>query len=280
MIINTPGGGEMTLRKAADIKRGRAYTAINRVNGKRVARVKAAITSDKVDANKVETNVLENVLPKIAADYPGLTFEPAGMRKDLDEFFEFLLVGFLMALMFNYCLIAIPLKSYIQPLSVVMIVIPFGFIGAIFGHLFLGMNLSLMSWLGIVALSGVVVNDSIVYVDSANRLRRQGLDAVSAAVNAARRRFRPIVLTSLTTFVGLTPIIAETSVQANMVKPMAVSLGFGILFSTFFILLLVPTLFTLTENFRIWNVQRRAKSADDNIDILGEAKQPLAKKIV
>jgi multidrug efflux pump subunit AcrB len=161
-----------------------------------------------------------------------------------------------------------------------MIVIPFGFIGAIFGHLFLGMNLSLMSWLGIVALSGVVVNDSIVYVDSANRLRRRGLDPFSAAVNAARRRFRPIVLTSLTTFVGLTPIIAETSVQANMVKPMAVSLGFGILFSTFFILLLVPTLFVLTETFRVWNVQRKAKLADDDIDTLGEAKQPLAKKIV
>ncbi len=280
MIINTPGGGEMTLRKAADIKRGRAYTAINRVDGKRITRVKAAVTSDKVDANKVETKVLENVLPKIAADYPGLTFESAGMRKNLDEFFEFLLVGFLMALMFNYCLIAIPLKSYIQPLSVVIIVIPFGFIGAIFGHLFLGMNLSIMSWLGIVALSGVVVNDSIVYVDSANRFRRRGLDPVSAAVDAARRRFRPIVLTSLTTFVGLTPIIAETSVQANMVKPMAVSLGFGILISTFFILLLVPTLFVITEIFRIWTVQRKGEPAGDDIDALGAGKQPLAEKTV
>jgi multidrug efflux pump subunit AcrB len=280
MVINTPSGGEMTLRKAADITPGRAYTAIHRVNGKRIARVKAAITSKKVDANKVESKVLENVLPKIAADYPGLTFEPAGMRKNLDEFFEFLLVGFLLALMFNYCLIAIPLKSYIQPLSVVMIAIPFGFIGAILGHLFFGMNLSIMSWIGIVALSGVVVNDSIVYVDSANRLRRQGLDPFDAAVNAARRRFRPIVLTSLTTFVGLTPIISETSVQANMVKPMAVSLGFGILFSTFFILLLVPTLFMLTEMLRIWNEKRRELLAGDNIDAAGQEKQPLAKKIV
>jgi multidrug efflux pump subunit AcrB len=155
-----------------------------------------------------------------------------------------------MALIVMYLLIAIPLRSYLQPLLVVMMAIPFGYIGAVLGHLIMGYPLSMISILGVVALSGVVVNDSIVLVAAANRFRKRGYAPAEAVQAAAKQRFRPILLTSLTTFGGLAPMIFETSVQARMLIPMAVSLGFGVMFATLIVLLLVPSLFVITENLR------------------------------
>jgi len=135
---------------------------------------------------------------------------------------------------------------------VVMSAIPFGFVGAVLGHLIIGIPLSLVSLMGIVALSGVVINDSIVLTDAANNFRRAGHSPWQAAVAAGQQRFRPVILTSLTTFGGLAPMIFETSLQARVLIPMAVALGFGVLFSTLVTLLLVPSLFTMVENFRVW----------------------------
>jgi len=158
--------------------------------------------------------------------------------------------NFLLALFVIFSLLAIPLKSYIQPL-VIMSAIPFGFVGAVWGHLIMGYELSFVSALGIIALAGVVVNDSLVLVDTTNRYRRQGASAYDAITVGGARRFRPILLTSLTTFFGLLPMIFEQSVQAKFLIPMAVSLGFGVLFATFIILLLVPALYMIVEDVRV-----------------------------
>ena len=171
----------------------------------------------------------------------------------------FLAFGFMLALLVMYALIAIPLRSYLQPIFVVMIAIPFGFVGALLGHVLLDLELCIFSWIGMAALSGVVVNDSIVYVDAANRFRKEGMSPFEAAKAAATQRFRPIMLTSLTTFGGLSPMIFETSLQARIMVPMAVSLGFGVLMSTVVILTLVPSMFLIIENFRLWPKRRKEK---------------------
>ena len=148
-----------------------------------------------------------------------------------------------------FVLLAIPFRSYSQPL-LIMSAIPFGIVGAVLGHLLMGYNLSLLSMFGMVALAGVVVNDSLLLIDLANRNRRSGLDSHDSLVEAATRRFRPILLTSLTTFFGLSPMIVETSVQAQFLIPMAISLGFGILFATGITLLLIPALYLVLDDIR------------------------------
>ncbi len=250
MIVRTPSGGEMPLRAAAEVTHGRAYTTIRRTDGKRTISVKAQVVEDEANANEVMAAMYKKFLPKLQARYPGLVVEKGGRQKSMADFFDFLIVGYTMALLVMFILIAIPLKSYIQPITVVMIAIPFGAVGAILGHFLMGIDLSMVSWMGLVALSGVVVNDSLVLVTAANRFRNEGMSALEAGEAAAKQRFRPIVLTSLTTFGGLSPMILETSVQARILIPMAVSLGFGVLFSTLIILLIVPSLYVMTETFR------------------------------
>ncbi len=158
-------------------------------------------------------------------------------------------MGLGFALLTTYGLLAIPFRSYLQP-AIIMLCIPFGIVGAVIGHLLLGYSLSVMSMFGVVALSGVVVNDSLVLIDFANRLRRKGESALSAVVESGIMRFRPIMLTTLTTFCGLTPMIFETSRQARFMVPMAISLGFGILFATLIALLLVPCMYMMVEDLR------------------------------
>jgi multidrug efflux pump subunit AcrB len=159
-----------------------------------------------------------------------------------------LALGFLLALFVIYALLAIPLKSYTQPL-IIMSVIPFGLIGAILGHMLLGLSVSIMSLFGLIALAGVVVNDSLVMVDYVNESRRNGIPLKEAVVGAGTRRFRPIMLTSLTTFLGLAPIVLEKSLQAQIVVPMAVSLAYGILFATVITLILIPALYVILDDF-------------------------------
>jgi len=157
--------------------------------------------------------------------------------------------GLLLALFAIYALLAIPFGSYYQPL-IVMIAIPFGIVGAVLGHILMGYSLSLMSMMGVVALSGVVVNDSLVLIDYANRLARAGTGTLDAIHRAGVRRFRPIMLTTLTTFGGLAPMIFEKSLQARFMIPMAISLGFGILFATTITLAIVPCLYSMAEDIR------------------------------
>ncbi len=262
LIIRTPAGGEIPLRQAAKVQHGRAYTTIRRTDGRRTIRVKAYVEEDQANTQEVLESVFAKDLPHLRDRYDGLSFGSAGRQKSNDDFLDFLKFAYALALVGIYILIAIPLRSYAQPLFVVMIAIPFGIVGAILGHLIMGFDLSLVSFLGMIALSGVVVNDSLVLVDAANRFRSKGMGRFEAGEAAGKRRFRAVILTSLTTFGGLTPMILETSVQARMLIPMAISLGFGVLFSTMVTLLLVPSLFVMIEKPRDWLRAYKAASLD------------------
>ena len=193
---------------------------------------------------------MQNVhLPRLASEYPGVTFSFLGEQKDQRESVVEIQNKFYIALLIMYVLMAIPLRSYIQP-AIVMSVIPFGLVGAIAGHIIMGENLSIMSMCGIVALAGVVVNDSLVLVDYVNRELAKGRGVIDAAWEAGAARFRPILLTSLTTFAGLTPMLLETDLQAKFLIPMAISLSFGILFATVITLFLVPCIYIMLEDVK------------------------------
>jgi len=181
--------------------------------------------------------------------YPGVSFSLEGEAREQRESFGSLGYGLLFVLFSIYALLAIPFRSYLQPL-IVMSVIPFGAAGAMLGHMIMGMNLTIFSLMGMLALTGVVVNDSLVLVDYINRRRREGMALLEAVSTAGIARLRPVLLTSLTTFAGLTPLIFEKSTQAQFLIPMAVSLGFGILFATFITLLLVPLNYLILEDLR------------------------------
>ena len=187
-------------------------------------------------------------MPKIIQQYNSVSYSLEGEQQEQDENLRSLGKNFLLAMIVVYMLLAIPFKSYFQPL-VVMTSIPFGITGAIFGHILLGYNLSVLSMMGIVALTGVVVNDSLVMVDFINRYRSEGNNIKEAVLEAGPRRFRPIFLTSLTTFVGLIPLILEKSTQAKFMIPMAISLSFGVLFATAITLLLVPVSYLALEKY-------------------------------
>jgi len=201
------------------------------------------------ETGQVMDTLNKEVLPQLAETYPGLGYGYEGKQADLRESTTELLITFTIAMLAIYALLAIPFRSYIQPL-IVMAAIPFGGIGAVLGHLLMGYDLSLISLMGLVALSGVVVNDSLVLIDYANRLRREGASTFEAIHRAGIRRFRPIMLTTLTTFGGLAPMIFETSLQARFLIPMALSLGYGILFATSITLVLVPSLYIGIEDVK------------------------------
>ena len=187
-------------------------------------------------------------MPELEKKYPGLSYTFEGSEADRRESIRGLINGLLVALLLIYILLAIPFNSYTQPL-IIMIVIPFGIVGAVIGHILLGYSLSLISLFGVVALSGVVVNDSLVFIDFTNRRRQAGATIKEAIHLAGIQRFRPIILTTLTTFFGLMPMIVETSRQARFLIPMAISLGFGILFATGITLLLIPVLLLILDDF-------------------------------
>ena len=247
MRIRSSGGIEVPFSQAAFVEEGRGFSEINRTDRKRVINVTAAVDSKAANAEDILTDMSETVLKTLATDYPGLVYDLEGEEKERKDSLGSLLKGFLMAQFLIYCLLAIPFRSYLQPF-IIMSAIPFGFVGAILGHLILGFNLSILSMFGLVALTGVVVNDSLLLVNFANERRRAGTELVESIMLAAQRRFRPIVLTSLTTSLGLTPIILEKSMQAQFLIPMAVSLGFGILFATMITLLLVPSTYLILED--------------------------------
>jgi multidrug efflux pump subunit AcrB len=249
MRIRTPSGGEIPLQQAATISEGRGYSVINRADRKRVINVTASVDDTQANAEEIIANLKQTILADLTNDYPGLTIDLEGQEKERRDSMQSLGRGFILALFVIYALLAIPFRSYTQPF-LIMAAIPFGTVGAIIGHLILGFNLSILSVFGIVALSGVVVNDSLLLIDQVNRNRYQGLKLSRAVIDGGMRRFRPILLTSLTTFCGLMPMILETSVQAQFLIPMAISLGFGILFATGITLVLIPTLYMILEDFR------------------------------
>lgn len=261
LIIQTPQGGELPLLQAVELEEGRSYTSINRRNGRRVISVTADIEEDDANAAKIKDDVVENHIPRLIRKYQGLSYGLEGEQAAQKESMEALGIGFVFAMIGIYGLLAVPFKSYFQPL-VVMLSIPFGAIGAVGGHFLLGYGLSIVSMFGLIALAGVVVNDSMVLVVTANRLREEGMAAADAVRRAAVRRFRPIILTSLTTFFGLAPMIFESSMQARFLIPMAISLGFGILFATVIILGIVPAVYLIIEDVK-WLFTRLYSSSDD-----------------
>ncbi len=247
MRIRISDGIEVPFSRAAHVEEGRGFSEINRTDRKRVINVSAGVDSTIANAEEINTDLKNTVLNDLVNDFPGLTYNLEGEEKERMDSMASMGKGFAMSLLIIYALLAIPFRSYMQPF-IIMSAIPFGFVGAILGHLVMGFNLSILSMFGVVALTGVVVNDSLLLVNFANEKRREGMNMVDAIIEAALRRFRPIVLTSLTTSLGLTPIILEKSMQAQFLIPMAISLGFGILFATFITLLLVPSMYLILED--------------------------------
>jgi len=249
LLIRTPAGAYVPFREIAEFNRGRAYTTIDRRNGRRVVQVAAGITP-RSKAPEVLKDLTDNVLPDLLRHYPGLSYSYEGHQAEIRESMGSLKVTFILALLAIYAMLAIPFGSYTQPL-IVMFSIPFGIVGAFIGHLIMGYDLCIPSMFGIVALSGVVVNDSLVLIDFANtRQRKENYTYQDAIYSAAIQRFRPVLLTTLTTFGGLAPMIFETSRQARFLIPMALSLGYGILFATLITLVIVPSMYLIIEDFR------------------------------
>ncbi len=249
LMVRTPANTYVPLKEIATVRRGRAYMTINRRRGRRVVQVSADVTP-RSKAGEVLGDLQATVLPDLLKRHRGLQYGFEGHRADMRESLDSLKVTFVLAMLAIYALLAIPFRSYAQPL-IVMTSIPFGIVGAILGHLLMGYDLCIPSMFGIVALSGVVVNDSLIMIDFANRREREaGMAPGEAIQSAAVQRFRPIMLTTLTTFGGLAPMIFETSRQARFLIPMALSLGFGLLFATGITLLLVPSLYLIIEDVR------------------------------
>ncbi|GAB5520022.1 MAG: efflux RND transporter permease subunit [Rhodothermales bacterium] len=248
--ITTPQGGFVPLERVATVSFGEAPASINRKEGRRLATVTADVDPGIVTGQEISDRLREEILPTIQERYPQLIYGFGGEQQEQAETFSALGGGFALAMLAVYALLAIPFRSYIQPL-VVMSAIPFGIIGALVGHLLLDIPVGLLSLFGIIGLSGVVVNDSLVMIDFINEKRERGMAMRDAVIEGAQQRFRPIMLTSLTTFLGVAPLVFETSLQAQFLIPMAAALGFGIVFATLILMLLVPALAMLQ-----WKGQR------------------------
>jgi multidrug efflux pump subunit AcrB len=247
MRIRLPDGTQIPYKTVAEVEYGRGYAAIKRVDRRRVVNVSADVDEALANAREINQELKARALPRLMGEYPGLRYRFAGEQREINESLGSLGVNFVIALLAIYALLAVQFRSYLQP-AIVMSAIPFGLVGATLGHLLMGFNLSLLSMFGIVALSGVVVNDSLIMIDLINRERRSGIGLHQVLIDCATRRFRPIMLTTLTTFCGLLPMITEKSLQARFLIPMAISLAFGVLFATCITLLLVPSLYMILED--------------------------------
>ena len=245
LIIRTPSGAEVPLLDVAEVQQSQAFNSIQRRDGRRMI----GVSMDAEPAGAV-TQLIEALkndeLPKLRRDFPGITWSFEGNNAELRKATSSLWNYFGLALAVIYSLLAVAFRDYVQPL-IVLVAIPFGMVGALIGHILLGYDLSLVSVMGVIALSGVVINDALILIDYANR-RRKDCSAMESICQAGVRRFRPILLTTLTTFGGLMPLIFENSLQAQYIIPMAISLGFGIVFSTAVILVLVPCLYLILED--------------------------------
>ncbi len=248
MRIRNNNGDEIPFSSVATASFGKAYSSIIRENGIRAVTVSADADSSTVEPRRVISDITENYIPEMRDKFPQLEFDLEGSSSETVKLVQELTNASIAALFLIYILIAIPLKSYLQPI-IIMSVIPFGLIGAVIGHIVLNEAISMFSLFGLVALAGVVVNDSIIMVDFINKARQEGMDIIQAVVNSGTQRFRAIILTSLTTAIGLMPIMTETSTQAQFVIPMAISIAFGIVFATVITLFLVPCLYVLQDDF-------------------------------
>lgn len=271
VMIQAPNGAELPLSELAEIIVTDGVTRIRRENGNRTINVWASVDADQVEPFKVANDIRDNFVPQLLRKYPLVKSEVSGRIQEEMESAGEQFRNFMISLMVIFSLLAIPLKSYSQAVMI-MIVIPFGVIGAVMGHLILGMDLNMFSVFGILAASGVVVNDSLVMVDYVNNARKRGERLKDAVMHAGTKRFRAIMLTSITTFVGLVPIVFfETSMQAMIVIPMAVSLSFGVLFATIVTLVLIPSLYMIIEDLKRVFSRKKNKVVTAEIEANKEA---------
>ncbi|MFT7682869.1 MAG: multidrug efflux pump subunit AcrB [Moritella dasanensis] len=264
MMIRTPAGDEIPFLEVAEVTVGTSPSTIIRIDRQRTLNITADLNKETGNLGVLKQD-LTNYLDQIMQQYPSVSYSLEGEAKEQDESFSSLKLGLVFVLFTIYALLAIPFRSYTQPL-IVMSVIPFGAIGAILGHIIMGSPLTLMSVLGMLALTGVVVNDSLVLVDHINKQRADGVPLKEAVRNSGVARFRAVMLTSITTFVGLMPLLFETSIQAQFLIPMAISLGFGIIFATVITLFIVPINYLLLEDFGrlvIWLKRLYRRQSDD-----------------
>ena len=245
--ITTPSGNEVMLGDVVNLTEKPGISYIRRENGFRSVYVFGSIDQSLIEPNEAVKNIRENLLPELKKRHPSIKTELGGAIEEEQDQQNEQLMFFFAGMLMVFILLAVPLKSYSQPL-IIMSVIPFGFVGAVFGHYIIGIDMSMMSTFGLVAAAGVVINDSLVMTDYVNQLRKQGFSTIEAVVEAGCKRFRAITLTSITTFVGVLPIMFETSLQARFVIPMAVALGFAVLFATVVTLILVPCLYMTLED--------------------------------
>ena len=271
MRIRTMDGQEIPIEEVAEITPGRSYSVINRVDRKRTISVLSDLDESIANASVIVADLKANFLPGLIDRYPGLTFALEGQEKRTRESLDSIKSGYFLAMMVIFLLLASQFRSYIQPV-IIMMAIPFGLIGAIIGHLILGMEFTIVSIFGIVALSGIVVNDSLILIDFINRAIRSGVDIEQAVIESGRARFRPVLLTSVTTVAGLFPLLLERSFQAQFLVPMAISLCFGLMVATFLTLLYVPALYLIVQD--IVNLfkgrERRADARDQMADLRGQ----------
>ncbi len=269
VMIQAPNGAELPLSELADITLTDGVTRIRRENGNRTINVWAKVDQEQVEPFEIAKDIRDNFIPQLLRQYPLVKSEVSGRIQEEIDSANKQMRDFIISLMVIFSLLAVPLKSYSQPLMI-MTVIPFGVVGAVFGHMILGMDLNTLSVFGIIAAAGVVVNDSLVMVDYVNNARKQGIPLNEAVVHSGSKRFRAIMLTSLTTFIGLVPIVFfETSMQAKIVIPMAVSLSFGVLFATVVTLVLIPSLYVIIEDIKRL-VKRKKKTPAPAIENSGD----------
>jgi multidrug efflux pump subunit AcrB len=248
----TCGFGHRTVRRSRSDRWPSCRSgSITRQNRARTVTVSADIDPEKVEPGVVINEINEDFIPGLLSRHAGVSYGLEGASKEEQELLRNIMVASIAALFLIYALIAIPLHSYAQPL-VIMSVIPFGLIGAVIGHIIMGKAISMFSLFGLIALAGVVVNDSLIMVDFINKARREGVPVMQAVIDSGTVRFRAIVLTSFTTAAGLMPIMLERSVQAQYVIPMAISLSFGIIFATAITLFLIPALYVLQLDGFAW----------------------------
>ena len=245
--IRTPAGDEVPFREVAETTYGRGYASITRTDRRRSINVTADVDEAQDTPGRIIGELKDKVLPGILARHPGVFYTFEGSQAQQRDTLQGLKQGFTVAILLIFVLLAVPLRSYLQPL-IIMTAIPFGLVGAVWGHLIMGLDLTILSLFGFVALTGVVVNDSLVMVDFINRGRKRGGKLHDVVRQAGVVRFRPIILTSVTTFAGLLPLIVEKSVQARFLVPMAISLAFGVIFSTAISLVLVPAGYIILED--------------------------------
>jgi multidrug efflux pump subunit AcrB len=258
MRIRTADLAEVPFAAVADVSLGSGYSNIRRVNRQRVVTVTADVDRGVTTPEAVIASLRADVLPRVLAGYRGVSYRMSGEQEERAQSFAGLAALVPLALLMIYAILAIPLRSYLQPL-VIMSVIPFGAVGAIIGHMIMGWPLILPSLLGIIALSGVVVNASLVLVDFINRQRRLGMPVTQAVERAGVVRFRPVLLTSATTFLGLLPLMLLDSPGTAFIVPMAISLAWGVLFATVLTLFLVPCLYRILEDMHVWRSPRAGK---------------------